>query len=85
MHKKWTEDEQDTLKYFVAYQKHLAKLQVFVSWFCKRVSDVVCWNFAILLKETSVIAASASTDSQTKYITDFSPLAYGFAFLQRCL
>ena len=80
---KWTEYEQETLKYVVAYQKHLAKLQVFVSWFCNRIRNVVCSNFGIWLKATSVIAASASTDSETKNITDFiSPWTYGFAFLQ---
>jgi hypothetical protein len=77
---KWTEDEQQTLKYVVAYQKHLAKLQLFVS-FCNRVSNVVCSKFGILLKETSIIAASTSTDSETKYITDFiSPWTYGFSY-----
>ena len=80
-HIKWTEGEQ-TLKYVVAYQKHLAKLQVFVS-FCNRVRNVVCSKFGIWLKETSVVAASTSADSETKYITDIiSPWTYGFAFLQ---
>ena len=80
---KWTEDEQETTKYVVAYQKHLTKLQIFESWFCDRVRSAVCSNFGIWLKETSVIAASASADSETKYITDIIfPWTYGFASLQ---
>jgi len=44
---------------------------------------VVCSNFGIWLKEDSVIAASASADSETNYITDFiCPWTCGFALLQ---
>jgi hypothetical protein len=79
----WTEGEQETSKYVVTYQKHLGKVQIFVLWFCDRVRNVVCSNSGIWLKETSVIAAIASADSETKYITDIiSPWTYGFAFLQ---